>query len=116
MAGINDDVGTLTQLFHGLLRFRVRPYYLFQCDPVLGTAHFKVPVERAFEIMRGLRGHTTGYAVPTLAIDAPGGGGKIALLPESIVGRQNDGVLLRNFEGNVYHYPDPGGAAATNGR
>ena len=110
MAGINDDVETLKQLFHGLLRFRVRPYYLFQCDLILGTAHFRVPVERAFEIVRGLRGHTSGYAVPTFAIDAPGGGGKIALLPESIVGREGDDVLLRNFEGKVYRYPDPAGA------
>lgn len=110
MAGINDDVPTLTRLFHGLLRFRVRPYYLFQCDPVVGTAHFRVPVERAFEIIRGLRGHTTGYAVPTFAIDGPGGGGKIALLPESIVGREGDDLLLRNFEGKIYRYPDPGAA------
>jgi lysine 2,3-aminomutase len=107
MAGINDDVATLTALFHGLLKIRVRPYYLYQCDPVSGTAHFRVPVSRAFEIMKGLRGHTTGYAVPTFAIDAPGGGGKIALIPESIVGRDGDDLLLRNFEGNVYRYPDP---------
>jgi len=107
MAGINDDVQTLTRLFHGLLRFRVRPYYLFQCDPIFGTGHFRVPVERAFEILRGLRGHTTGYAVPTFAIDAPGGGGKIALLPESIVGRDGDDVLLKNFEGELYRYRDP---------
>jgi lysine 2,3-aminomutase len=120
MAGINDDVATLTSLFHGLLRFRVRPYYLFQCDPVLGTAHFKVPVERAFEIMRGLRGHTTGYAVPTFAIDGPGGGGKIALLPESIVGRDGGDLLIRNFEGTVHRYPDPVsgpvGAPSANGK
>jgi lysine 2,3-aminomutase len=107
MAGINDEVVTLMRLFHGLLRFRVRPYYLFQCDPVVGTAHFRVPVERAFEIMRGLRGHTSGYAVPTFAIDGPGGGGKIALLPESIVGRDGDELILRNFEGKLHRYPDP---------
>lgn len=107
MAGINDDVATLTRLFHGLLKIRVRPYYLFQCDPVVGTAHFRVPLERALEIVSGLRGHTTGYAVPTFAIDGPGGGGKIALLPEAIVGRDEDAVLLRNFEGKVFRYPDP---------
>ena len=107
MAGINDDVLTLTRLFQGLLRFRVRPYYLFQCDPVVGTAHFRVPLERAFEIMRGLRGHTTGYAVPTFAIDGPGGGGKIALLPDAIVGREGGDLLLRNFEGEIFRYPDP---------
>ncbi len=110
MAGINDRVETLIRLFHGLLRFRVKPYYLFQVDPVFGTQHFKVPVERAFEIVRGLRGHTSGYAVPTFAIDAPGGGGKVALLPESIVGREGDELILRNFEGNSYRYPDPAGA------
>lgn len=117
MAGINDDAATLTKLFQGLLKIRVRPYYLYQCDPVMGTAHFKVPVRRALEIVRGLRGHTTGYAVPTFAIDAPGGGGKIALYPDAIVGRDGDDLLLRNFEGKVFRYPDPeGGPAARHGR
>jgi lysine 2,3-aminomutase len=108
LAGINDDVETLKRLFHGLLRLRVRPYYLYQCDPVSGTSHFRVPVSRALEIMGGLRGHTTGYAVPTYVVDAPGGGGKIPLVPDAVVGRDAEGLLLRNHEGDVYRYPEPG--------
>ncbi|MFN8392716.1 MAG: KamA family radical SAM protein [Bdellovibrionota bacterium] len=107
LKGVNDSVETMKQLFHGLLRSRVRPYYLYQCDPILGSAHFRTSVEKGLEIIRGLRGHTSGYAVPQYVIDAPGGGGKIPLLPEYFLGREGDDVLLRNFEGNVYRYPDP---------
>jgi lysine 2,3-aminomutase len=110
LKGINDDVQTLKRLFHGLLMRRVRPYYLYQCDPIIGSAHFRTPVERGLEIIRGLRGHTTGFAVPTYVIDAPGGGGKIPLLPESVAGREDDDLLLRNYEGGVYRYADPGGS------
>jgi lysine 2,3-aminomutase len=106
LAGVNDDVVTLRQLFHKLLEIRVKPYYLYQCDPVVGTAHFHVPVEKGLEIMRGLRGHTTGYAVPTFTIDAPGGGGKIPLLPDQRLERQGHELLLRNFEGKIYRYYD----------
>ena len=108
LAGVNDDVDTIKRLMHGLLRIRVRPYYLYQCDPVLGSAHFRTPVAKGMEIIQGLRGHTTGYAVPTYAIDAPGGGGKIPLLPTTIVGREGDHLLLRNYKGHIYRYPDPG--------
>ena len=104
---INDNVATMQQLMHGLLRTRVRPYYLYQCDPITGSAHFRTPVEKGLEIIEGLRGHTTGYAVPQFVIDAPGGGGKIPLLPEYFLGREGDDVILRNFEGNTYRYPDP---------
>lgn len=107
LAGINDDLTTLKGLFHGLLKLRVRPYYLYQCDPVAGTAHFRVPVERGLELMRGLRGHTTGYAVPTFVIDAPGGGGKIPMFPDPVVGREGGELLLRNYEGKLFRYPDP---------
>jgi lysine 2,3-aminomutase len=79
LAGINDDVGTLRRLFHGLLKIRVKPYYLYQCDPVTGSSHFRVPVAKGLELMQGLRGHTSGYAVPTFVVDAPSGGGKIPL-------------------------------------
>jgi lysine 2,3-aminomutase len=106
LRGVNDDPGTLRALFQGLLRIRVRPYYLYQCDPVSGSSHFKVPVERGLELMKGLRGHTTGYAVPTFVIDLPGGGGKVPLLPDYVVGREGDALLLRNFEDRVYRYPD----------
>ena len=90
----------------GLLRNRVRPYYIYQCDPILGSAHFRTPVEKGLEIIKGLRGHTTGYAVPHYVIDAPGGGGKIPLLPEYYIGREGMMYLLKNFEGNIFRYPD----------
>ncbi len=109
LKGINDSVETMKRLMHGLLMRRVKPYYLYQCDPITGSAHFRTPVEKGIEIIQGLRGHTTGYAVPNFVIDAPGGGGKIPLLPEYVVGRDGDDLLLRNFEGNVYRYPDPDG-------
>jgi lysine 2,3-aminomutase len=107
LAGVNDDLEVLRRLFHGLLKLRVRPYYLYQCDPVAGSAHFRVPVEKGLEIMAGLRGYTTGYAVPTYVIDAPGGGGKIPLQPDYYLEREGDDVVLRNYEGNLYRYPDP---------
>jgi lysine 2,3-aminomutase len=105
--GVNDDVDTMKTMFHGLLKNRVRPYYIYQCDPIVGSSHLRTPVEKGLEIIAGLRGHTTGYAVPAFVVDAPGGGGKIQLLPDSVVGRDGDDLLLRNFEGNVYRYPDP---------
>jgi lysine 2,3-aminomutase len=109
LKGVNDEVDTLRRLFQGLLRIRVKPYYLYQCDPISGSAHFRTPVEKGLEMIRGLRGHTTGYAVPTYVIDAPGGGGKIPLLPEAIIGRDGDDLLLKNFVGEVSRYPDPSG-------
>jgi len=109
LAGINDDVDTMKHLMQGLLRMRVRPYYLYQCDPILGSAHFRTPVEKGLEIIRGLRGHTSGYAVPTYVIDAPEGGGKIPLLPHYVVGRDGMYLLLKNYEGDVYRYPDSAG-------
>jgi len=107
LAGINDHVETMRKLFHGLLKIRVRPYYLYQCDPISGSAHFRTPVEKGLEIIRGLRGYTTGYAVPTYVIDAPGGGGKIPLLPEYTLGQVGEDLLLRNYEGRVFRYPNP---------
>lgn len=106
LAGVNDDVETMKRLVHGLLRFRVRPYYLYQCDPIRGSSHFRTPVSKGLEIIEGLRGHTSGYAVPTYVIDAPGGGGKIPLLPDYVVGRENGNLVLRNYEGKVFAYPD----------
>jgi lysine 2,3-aminomutase len=109
LAHINDDVSTMRRLMHGLLTMRVRPYYLYQCDPISGSGHFRTSIDKGVEIIRGLRGHTTGYAVPTFVVDAPGGGGKIPLQPDPIVGRDGDDLLLRNYEGHVYRYPDPEG-------
>ncbi|MFZ5766636.1 MAG: KamA family radical SAM protein [Thermodesulfobacteriota bacterium] len=106
LSGINDNVPTMKQLMQGLVRMRVKPYYLYQCDPIIGSAHFRTTVARGLEIYQGLRGHTTGYAVPTYVIDAPGGGGKIPLLPETCLGRDGNDILLKNYEGNVYRYPD----------
>jgi len=106
LAGVNDRVETMKDLVHGLMRIRVRPYYLYQCDPILGSSHFRTPVAKGLEIIRGLRGHTTGYAVPSFVIDAPGGGGKIPLLPEYLVGREDQDLLLKNYADRIYRYPD----------
>jgi|SRR5579885_1878771 len=116
LKGINDDISVMKPLMQGLLARRVRPYYLYQCDPIRGSHHFRTNVEKGLEIIKGLRGHTTGYATPMFAVDAPGGGGKILLAPDSIVGRDGDDLLLRNFEGEVYRYTDPGGVLGTNRR
>ena len=106
LSGINDDVETMKRLVHGLLKIRVKPYYLYQCDPIPGSSHFRTLVAKGLEVIRGLRGFTTGYAVPTYVIDAPGGGGKIPLLPEYVEGREGGDLLLRNYEGKVFRYPD----------
>ena len=107
LKGVNDSVPVMQDLIHKLLMMRVRPYYLYQCDPISGSSHFRTSVSKGLEIIEGLRGHTTGYAVPTYVIDAPGGGGKIPLQPNYVVGREGDFLLLRNYEGQVYKYPDP---------
>lgn len=109
LQGVNDDAAVMKRLMHQLLMARVKPYYLYQCDPITGSAHFRTPVEKGLEIIRALRGHTTGYAVPTYVIDAPGGGGKIPLIPDYVVGRDGDDLLLTNFENGLYRYPDPDG-------
>ncbi len=110
LSGINDDIATMRKLMHGLMRARVRPYYLYQCDPITGSGHFRTPVKKGLEIIRGLRGYTTGYAVPTYVIDAPGGGGKIPLTPDYVIGSDGDNLLLKNYTGNTYRYPDPDGS------
>ncbi len=106
LKGINDDVAVMRKLMQGLLRIRVRPYYLYQCDPIPGSAHFRTPVSKGLEIIRGLRGFTSGYAVPNYVIDAPGGGGKIPLLPDYFQGTENGNLILKNYEDNVFYYPD----------
>ncbi len=103
---VNDNVDTMRRLNQELMKMRVRPYYLYQCDPVQGSSHFRTSVAKGLEIIAGLRGHTSGYAVPQFVIDAPGGGGKIPLLPEYFKGRDGDDILLENFRGNLYRYPD----------
>ena len=106
LSGINDSVSTMTRLVHGLLQIRVRPYYLYQCDPIPGSSHFRTPISKGLEIIEGLRGHTTGYAVPTYVVDAPGGGGKIPLLPKYATGWDKGDLMMRNYEGNIFRYPD----------
>lgn len=114
LKGINDNLDTMRRLMHGLLRIRVRPYYLYQCDPISGAGHFRTSVAKGLELIEGLRGHTSGYAIPHYVIDGPGGGGKIPLLPEYVVGRDGDDLILRNFEQQVFRYPDPGGTLGLN--
>ena len=92
---------------HELLKIRVRPYYIYQCDPITGSKHFRTPVSVGVNIIEHLLGHTTGYAVPTFVIDAPGGGGKIPIGPNYFLGETEDGVMLRNYEGLVFEYKNP---------
>jgi lysine 2,3-aminomutase len=106
LKGINDDVEIMKNLMQGLLKIRVRPYYLYQCDPILGSSHFRTHVEKGLEIIKGIRGFTSGYAVPNFVIDAPGGGGKIPLLPEYYAGKDGRDVILKNYEGKIFRYPD----------
>jgi lysine 2,3-aminomutase len=103
---VNDDVTVLRALFQKLLMCRVRPYYLYQCDLITGSAHLRTSVRRGLELMEQLRGHTTGYAVPQYVIDAPGGGGKVPINPGYVLSHNADRVVLRNFEGRVFEYPE----------
>jgi len=105
LRGVNDDAEVMKALVHRLLRMRVRPYYLYQMDLITGGSHFKVDVRKGMEIIRALRGHTTGYAVPQYVIDAPGGGGKVPINPEYVESITDDEVIFRNYEGRVFRYP-----------
>ncbi|MEJ2752047.1 MAG: KamA family radical SAM protein, partial [Chloroflexota bacterium] len=107
LAGVNDSVRIQRKLVHELVKIRVRPYYLYQCDLVEGSGHFRTSVSRGIEIMEGLRGHTSGYAVPTYVVDAPGGGGKIPVQPNYVLSQGPGKVILRNFEGFVTTYSEP---------
>lgn len=105
LKGVNDDADVMKALVHRLLRMRVRPYYIYQMDLITGGAHFKVDVRKGIEIIRALRGHTTGYAVPQYVIDAPGGGGKVPVNPDYVESITDDEVVFRNFEGKQFRYP-----------
>ncbi len=107
LKGINDDTKTLIDLFYGLLEINVKPYYLLQCDPVRGSAHFRTSVEKGIELIRSLHGRISGLAVPQYVIDAPGGGGKVPLLGTEQIRRDGDDVVIINYEGREYRYPDP---------
>ena len=105
MAGINDTPEVMKSLVHRLLMMRVRPYYLYACDLIEGSTHFRAPIQKGIDIIRALRGHTTGYAVPQLIIDTPGGGGKVPINPEYVQAIHDGIVELRNFEDRAYIYP-----------
>ena len=107
LAGINDCVHIQRKLLHDLVKIRVRPYYLYQCDLVHGAGHFRTPVSKGIEIIEGLRGHTSGYAVPTFVVDAPGGGGKIPVGPNYLISQSDHKIVLRNFEGFITTYEEP---------
>jgi lysine 2,3-aminomutase len=104
---INDDTETMKSLMNKLVRNRVKPYYLYQCDPIPGSLHFRTTVDTGIEMIEGLRGHTSGLSVPHYVIDAPGGGGKIPILPKYMMGKlKNRGILLRNYKRKGYIYPE----------
>jgi lysine 2,3-aminomutase len=104
LKGVNDSVEEMRNLMRALLRIKVRPYYLFHCDPVIGAGHFRTSVWKGLEIMEGLRGHLSGLGIPTYVVDSPHGGGKIPLMPNYLVSASNDAVVLRNFEGMLVRY------------
>lgn len=107
LRGVNDCVHVQRKLVNGLTYIRVRPYYLYQCDLSLGLSHFRTPVSKGIEIIEGLRGHTSGYCIPTFVVDAPGGGGKIPVMPNYLISQNPDHVVLRNYEGVITTYKEP---------
>jgi lysine 2,3-aminomutase len=107
LKGINDKPSIMKKLVQELLKIRVRPYYIYQCDLVMGTEHFRTSVATGIQIIEKLRGHTTGYAVPTYVVDTPGGGGKIPLQPDYVVSRGRGKIVLRNYEGKIFEYSEP---------
>lgn len=109
LRGINDSVSIMKELVHKLAYIRVRPYYIYQCDLSIGIEHFRTPVSRGIEIIEGLRGHTSGYCVPTFVVDAPGGGGKIPVMPNYLISQAPGKVVLRNYEGVISTYCEPNG-------
>lgn len=107
LRGVNDCVHTMKDLVRDLVKIRVRPYYIYQCDLSMGLEHFRTPVSKGIEIIENLRGHTSGYAVPTFVVDAPGGGGKTPVMPNYIISQSPNKVILRNFEGVITTYTEP---------
>lgn len=106
LRNVNDDAEVMKALMQKLLMCRVKPYYLYQCDLISGSAHLRTSVRKGLEVMEALRGHTTGYAIPTYVIDAPGGGGKVPIGPEYVLCRNADRVIIRNYEGKIFEYPE----------
>ncbi|HEY8240812.1 MAG TPA: KamA family radical SAM protein [Kiritimatiellia bacterium] len=116
LKGVNDDAAVMKKLCTGLLKIRVKPYYLHQCDAIAGSSHFRTPVQAGLDIIRALHGHTTGYAVPAYMIDAPGGGGKVPVTPDYILKREGEDLVIRNYAGTLYRYRDPEYAALAESR
>jgi len=108
LKGINDTPKIMMKLMHELMKIRVRPYYIYQCDLAPGTSHFRTAVDVGIKIIESLRGHTTGYAVPTFVIDAPGGGGKVPISPEYVISKNKDSIIIRNWKKEIYVYPEQG--------
>jgi lysine 2,3-aminomutase len=104
LKGVNDSLETMRSLMRALLRIKVRPYYIFHCDPVIGAGHFRTSVWKGMEIMEGLRGHLSGLGIPTYVVDSPHGGGKIPVMPNYLVSASDDAVVLRNYEGMLVRY------------
>ena len=107
LAGVNDCVHVMRKLVNDLVKIRVRPYYIYVCDLSLGLSHFRTPVSKGIEIIEGLRGHTSGYCIPTFVVDAPGGGGKVPVMPNYVLSQTPRKVILRNFEGVITTYTEP---------
>lgn len=107
LRGVNDCVHIMRELVHSLVKIRVRPYYVYQCDLSMGIEHFRTTVSKGIEIIEGLRGHTSGFCVPTFVVDAPGGGGKIPVMPQYLISQSKKKVILRNFEGVITTYTEP---------
>ena len=107
LAGVNDCIYVMKKLMHKLVQMRVRPYYIYQCDLSMGLEHFRTPVSKGIEIIEALRGHTSGFCVPTFVVDAPGGGGKTPVMPDYIISQTPHKVVLRNFEGVITTYSEP---------
>ncbi len=107
LKGVNDCVHIMKNLMHDLVKNRIRPYYIYQCDLSMGLEHFRTPVSKGIEIIENLRGHTSGFAVPTFVVDAPGGGGKTPVMPQYIVSQSPNKVIMRNFEGVITTYTEP---------
>ena len=105
--GVNDNPETMRQLVHKLLLCRVRPYYLYQCDLIRGSSHLRTSVAKGIEIVESLRGFTSGYAIPQFVIDAPGGGGKVPINPNYVAYHDTEKIVIRNFEGKIFEYPEP---------
>jgi len=106
LRNVNDDPVVMKAHVQKLLMCRVKPYYIYQCDLIAGSAHLRTSVRKGLQIMASLRGHTTGYAVPEYVIDAPGGGGKVPVAPEYVLSRNADRVVIRNYEGKIFEYPE----------